>query len=203
MDERDEDNLVVEEEDLGPVEEMIRPYLGRTMDEAVMAVSKERGLNPEKAMRSIYKLAKIGRVRLVDPSPPEGFLNYFTSQYSLWFWVLSAFLGASVFSIYLMPQVYPLVYVRYLCGALLVLYVPGFTLIEALYPKADELERLERFGLSVGLSIALVPLVGLVLNYTPWGIRLDPSLMSLILLVLVLGFMGVYRKYGYWIMTPR
>jgi uncharacterized membrane protein len=57
--------------------------------------------------------------------------------------------------------------------------------------------------LSVGLSIALVPLVGLVLNYTPWGIRLDPSLMSLILLVLVLGVMGVYRKYGYWIMTPR
>jgi uncharacterized membrane protein len=102
-----------------------------------------------------------------------------------------------------MPQVYPLVYVRYLCGALLVLYVPGFTLIEALYPKADELERLERFGLSVGLSIALVPLVGLVLNYTPWGIRLDPSLTSLMLLVLVLGFMGVYRKYGYWIMTPR
>jgi hypothetical protein len=203
MDERDEDNLVVEEEDLGPVEEMIRPYLGRTMDEAVIAVSKERGLTPEKAMRSIYKLAKIGRVRLVDPSPPEGFLNYFASQYSLWFWVLSAFLGASVSSIYLMPQVYPLVYVRYLCGALLVLYVPGFTLIEALYPKADELERLERFGLSVGLSIALVPLVGLVLNYTPWGIRLDPSLMSLILLVLVLGFIGVYRKYGYWIMTPR
>jgi len=203
MDERDEDNLVVEEEDLGPVEEMIRPYLGRTMDEAVMAVSKEMRLNPEKAMRSIYKLAKIGRVRLVDPSPPEGFLNYFASQYSLWFWVLSAFLGVSVFSIYLMPQVYPLVYARYLCGALLVLYVPGFTLIEALYPKADELERLERFGLSVGLSIALVPLVGLVLNYTPWGIRLDPSLMSLIMLVLVLGFMGVYRKYGYWIMTLR
>jgi len=203
MDERDEDNLVVEEEDLGPVEEMIRPYLGRTVDEAVMAVSKEMRLNPEKATRSIYKLAKRGRVRLVDPGPPKGFLDYFASQYSLWFWALSAFLGVSVFSIYLMPQVYPLVYVRYLCGALLVLYVPGFTLIEALYPKADELERLERFGLSVGLSIALVPLVGLVLNYTPWGIRLDPSLMSLILLVLVLGFMGVYRKYGYWIMTPR
>ena len=69
--------------------------------------------------------------------------------------------------------------------------------------RARELERLERFGLSVGLSIALVPLVGLVLNYTPWGIRLDPSLMSLILLVLILGFMGVYRKYGYWIMTLR
>ncbi len=71
-------------------------------------------------------------------------------------------------------------------------------MIEALYPKADELERLERFALGVGLSLAVVPLVGLVLNYTPWGIRLDPIFASLSLLTLALGLGGVYRKYGYW-----
>src|SRR4030042_1168050 len=46
-------------------------------------------------------------------------------------------------------------------GAVYVLYVPGYTLIEALYPKRNELERLERFALGVGLSLAVVPLVGL------------------------------------------
>ncbi|HNR26717.1 MAG TPA: DUF1616 domain-containing protein, partial [Methanobacteriaceae archaeon] len=34
-------------------------------------------------------------------------------------------------------------------------------------------------ALSFGLSIAVTPLIGLVLNYTPWGIRLDPILVSL------------------------
>jgi uncharacterized membrane protein len=76
-------------------------------------------------------------------------------------------------------------------------------LIEALYSKRDELDRLERFALGVGLSLAVVPLVGLVLNYTPWGIRLDPVFAALILLTLALGCIGVYRKYGYWVMMPR
>jgi len=36
-----------------------------------------------------------------------------------------------------------------------------------LVPTMDELEELERFALGVGLSLALTPLVGFVLNYTP------------------------------------
>ena len=51
------------------------------------------------------------------------------------------------------------------------------------------------------MSLAVVPLVGLVLNYTPWGIRLDPVFASLILLTLALGAVGVYRKFGYYLMS--
>jgi uncharacterized membrane protein len=52
----------------------------------------------------------------------------------------------------------------------------------------------------VGLSLALTPLVGFVLNYTPWGIRLDPVFVSLNLLTLVLGVTAVVRKFGYFTM---
>ncbi|MEM1745096.1 MAG: DUF1616 domain-containing protein, partial [Candidatus Nezhaarchaeales archaeon] len=55
---------------------------------------------------------------------------------------------------------------------------------------------LERLALSIGLSLALVPLVGLILNYTPWGIRLDPIMVSLSLLTLGLLFIASVRKYG-------
>jgi len=34
---------------------------------------------------------------------------------------------------------------------------------------------------SFGLSIAVVPLIGLILNYTPFGIRIDPVVISLAL----------------------
>ena len=92
----------------------------------------------------------------------------------------------------------PLVYARYVLGTIYVLYVPGATLIEALYPRGDELEPLERLALSIGLSLALVPLIGLVLNYTPWGIRLVPVTISLALTSWLLGLVALYRKYRYF-----
>lgn len=60
----------------------------------------------------------------------------------------------------------------------LVLFLPGYALIAALFPAKSNLDGIERTALSFGLSIAIVPLMGLGLNYTPWGIRLLPILIS-------------------------
>jgi uncharacterized membrane protein len=51
--------------------------------------------------------------------------------------------------------------------------------LAALFPAKSDLEGIERICLSFGLSIATVPLIGLGLNYTSWGIRLLPILISL------------------------
>jgi uncharacterized membrane protein len=40
------------------------------------------------------------------------------------------------------------------------------------------IDGIERVALSFGLSIATVPLLGLVLNFTPWGIRLVPIMIA-------------------------
>jgi uncharacterized membrane protein len=70
---------------------------------------------------------------------------------------------------------------RIILGLPMVLFVPGYVLIAALFPGQDDLDLIERIALSFGLSIAVVPLIGLVLNYTPWGIRLNPIVASLAL----------------------
>ena len=80
---------------------------------------------------------------------------------------------------------------------MLVLFFPGYSLTEALYPRGEDISPLERLALSIGLSLALVPLVGLVLNYTPWGIRLTPIISSLTLLILTLMIIASWRKYLY------
>jgi uncharacterized membrane protein len=49
----------------------------------------------------------------------------------------------------------------------MVLFFPGYTLISALFPRKDSLSGVERLALSFGLSIAVVPLIGLILNYMP------------------------------------
>ncbi|REA03804.1 hypothetical protein DEQ92_11900 [Haloferax sp. Atlit-6N] len=80
---------------------------------------------------------------------------------------------------------------RVVVGLPFVLFIPGYALIAALFPErgppidAHEdhdrmagIDGIERVALSFGTSIAVVPLLGLVLNFTPWGIRLVPILVA-------------------------
>ncbi|WP_396611664.1 DUF1616 domain-containing protein [Haloferax sp. S1W] len=81
---------------------------------------------------------------------------------------------------------------RVVLGLPYVLFVPGYAFIAALFPEAgalvddegketvrDGIDGIERVALSFGTSIAVVPLLGLVLNFTPWGIRLVPIIVSI------------------------
>ena len=70
---------------------------------------------------------------------------------------------------------------RSLFAVLLIVIVPGYVLVAALFPGNDGIDWLERIALSLALSIVVVSLVGLVLDATPWGIRLGPIVVALAL----------------------
>ncbi len=89
--------------------------------------------------------------------------------------------------------------IRIVLGLLLTLFFPGYTLLSALFPKQDSLGGVERIALSFGLSIAVTTLVGLILNYTPWGISLYPFLISVTLFILVTSAIAWYRQ---WLLSP-
>lgn len=84
--------------------------------------------------------------------------------------------------------------VRIPLGLAMVLFLPGYTLIAALFPRKDDLDGIERVALSFGLSIAVVPLIGLGLNYTPWGIRLVPVVISLCMFTVIMAFIARLRR---------
>lgn len=84
--------------------------------------------------------------------------------------------------------------VRVALGLPFVLFFPGYTLIAALYPRRDDLDGIERLALSLGLSLAVVPLIGLVLNYLPWGIRLVPILIGLTLFIAACSVAAARRR---------
>ena len=84
--------------------------------------------------------------------------------------------------------------VRIPLGLVMVLFVPGYTLIAALFPKIGDLEGIERIALSFGLSIAVVPLMGLGLNYTPWGIRLVPVVISVVTFTIAMAAAAYWRR---------
>ncbi|MCD6144340.1 DUF1616 domain-containing protein [Thermococcus sp.] len=89
---------------------------------------------------------------------------------------------------------YPDSLLRKALGLAFVLFFPGYVFITALFPEKKELDNLERLALSFGLSIAIVPLIGLGLNYTPWGIRLIPILVSLTVFNLIFAVAAIYRR---------
>ena len=146
--------------------------------------------------KALYRLARSGALRLVDPSPPRSFLDYFLSIYNMGFVVAAFLVVACLLSVYGSNLTPALAVLRVILGSIFTLFLPGYSLIEALYPRGDELSPLERLALSIGLSLALVPLVGLLLNYTPWGIRLNPIMAVLSTLTLALLFISAYRKFG-------
>ena len=83
---------------------------------------------------------------------------------------------------------------RIILGLPFLLFFPGRTLIAVLFPRKNALDGIERVALSFGLSIAVVPLIGLILNYTPWGIRLYPILISLTIFIIITSVIAWYRR---------
>lgn len=75
---------------------------------------------------------------------------------------------------------------RITIGIPFVLFFPGYTLVLALFPKKGRIGGVERAGLSLGLSIAIVPLIGLALNYTTWGITVQSVSYSIASFIFVL-----------------
>ena len=106
--------------------------------------------------------------------------------------VITVWLILAVLSIYV--PVINETFIRVILTVPVILFIPGYVLIAALFPEKKSIDGIERFALSVGLSIAVVPLIGLVLNYTPFGIRLNPIVISLVLFTLIMMIITLYRR---------
>ena len=83
---------------------------------------------------------------------------------------------------------------RFILALPVVLFIPGYSVVAALYPKDHDIELIERIALSFGLSIVVVPLIGYGLNFTPWGIRLESLVIALCLFTLVMIGSAQYRR---------
>ena len=84
--------------------------------------------------------------------------------------------------------------IRTVLGLFFILVLPGYAATAALFPNRESIDIIERVALSIGLSIAIVALSGLALNYTPFGIRLEPIVATLAGFVLVVSLVAWRRR---------
>jgi len=83
---------------------------------------------------------------------------------------------------------------RWVLGFAFVLFVPGYWLTNALFPSREDIDGIERVGLSLGLSIACVSILTLILDRLPWGIRLWPIVISEGIFIVIFSLIAWFRR---------
>jgi len=120
-----------------------------------------------------------------------------------WYTITLLLITFATTAIILIPEnALPISYLRSSLAILLMMFLPGYTLLKAVFPSELSSEStqtvvsiLEFIILSIGLSTVLTALVGLVLNYTSWGVRLTPITFNLTALTIILATLGLIREY--------
>lgn len=196
----------MDEETAKTIIQIIEESKPETTQELVNLAKAKLALPEQQVLEHVLRLQEEGKITLtkrIQPVP-TGLTEYLTTEDARWYWITIAVACATVLTVFLVPEnAFPLVYVRYVLGAVFVLWLPGYSFIKALFPKeakpetktTTNLDTVERVALSMGLSLALVPLVGLLLNYTPWGIRLTPIVLSLLGLTVIFATVAVTREH--------
>ena len=168
-----------------------------TVEQLINLVRKEHFVPRQKILDSIIKLQNQGKITLKQPKAQIDFTitKYILSTKAYWYWTVIALSLATTILVFTIPEnAYPIVYARHILGSIFVLWLPGYSLIKALFPT-KEIDNIERTALSIGISLALVPITGLLLNYTPWGIRLTPVTLSLLTLTTVFATAAIIREH--------
>lgn len=163
------------------IEDTVKAKHPETVRQLAKIILADNAIDETHFIATVKEMANDGTLVLHPPSYEiESVWDYlFTLTLAGWLWGSFVVVALALLAVTLIPDLFPLNTARWVLGSIFVLYIPGHSLIQLLFPKGKEIDSLERFALSVGVSLAVVPLIGLVLNFTPWGIRFAPITISL------------------------
>jgi len=176
---------------------IIKRYSPETVERVVELVQREYKWSRSEILERVIQLQRLGKIVLKEAAPPSAFTlrEYVFSSQTYWYWLTIVVSAITVVLVFTVPEdLYPIVYARHILGLIFVLWLPGYTFVRALFPR-KELDIIERVALSIGMSMAIVPIVGLLLNYTPWGIRVTPITLSCLALTWVFATAAIIREY--------
>lgn len=177
--------------------EVVHTERPSTVEDLAKIVQGRMDVPTDVLLEHISKLQEKGKLVLkkAEPPLPKGFMGYLSSRLALWFWAALAVMGVAALSVILIPsEAFPIAYVKWALGFVLILFLPGYFFIEMLFPERKSLDGIERVTLSVGSSLAISPLTVLLLNFV-FYIGRDPVLVSLALVTFIFSWGAVFRRY--------
>lgn len=175
--------------------QVVKKEKPETAKQLISLIQQTQGLPEKEITKLLIELENENKVHFTKKEPPTyaTIKEYLFSSKAVWYWTTIVLAAATTVTVFTIPEnAVPLVYLRSALGIIFLLFLPGFSFIKALYPSevpiktsSENMDTIERVVLSFGMSLTLVPIVSLILNYTPWGIRLTPITLSLLALTVV------------------
>ena len=101
----------------------------------------------------------------------------------------------SVFTIVSFSMSFPNTSLIYnVVGLFYILLLSGYSVQAVIFPDKNSLGKKERLGLSFGISLPISSIIGLVLNYTKYGISITSLLLPLAILTLIISIYAHIRR---------
>ncbi len=184
--------------------QIIKEKKPKNVEHLIIFAKEELKIPEQDIVKLILKLQSDGKISFKkQPRPIQSIVVYLKTEQTYWYWITIFIAITTTITVFIIPEeLHSWVYIRYILGLIFVLWLPGYAFIKALFPKSatsktseKNLDTIERIALSMGMSLALVPIVGLLLNYTPWGIRLTPVVLSLLALTVAFATAALLREY--------
>ena len=140
------------------------------------------------------KLRKLG---LQSPT----LTTYLKSSAAIWYWATIIVGGLAVAFVFIISENdFPWIYIRNVLGIFFVFFLPGYAFLKVISTNNEQsktskenLENIELIVLSIGMSIALVSIMGLLLYYSPWGLDLYSIVFFLFGFSLVFSTIAIIR----------
>jgi len=181
---------------------LVKENKPRSVDELIIMVKTGIDIDEKTILAHILKLRNEGIIKLEEQPVQSQVGPAYLRIGGLWYWLTIAAGALAVALVLTISQnLYPWAYLRNVFGAIFVLFLPGYAFVKALFPfyaplarASEELEIIVQVGLSMGMSVALVSIVGLFLYYSPWGLNLTAVVLSLFGLTVFLATVALARK---------
>ena len=176
----------------------------KTVEQLINLVEGSLQISRQEIIETILRLQSERKLEILKQKASSSLklTTYLKSEQAIWYWATTLIAIVTAILVLTIPEdLYPWVYVRYILGAIFILWLPGYSFTRATFPtklqskmSSENLDTIERIALSIVMSLAIVAIVGLLFNYTPWGVRLTQIVLSLLSLTVVLSTVAIIRE---------
>ncbi len=176
----------------------------KSVQQLARLVEQEVLVGEEEILEAIMRLQSQAIIRLENRNSPKSIrlAAYSKTSNALWFWAVVGLATATLAAVFAISEsFFPWSLARNVLGLVFTLWLPGYAMTKALFPlqvprktSNENLETIERAALSIGLSLATVPMIGLILYYTPFGIGLTSVAPSIFALTILLAVLALARE---------
>jgi uncharacterized protein DUF1616 len=157
----------------------------------------DKPLSIEEVQNAVKKLESEKKIALLGPGTNGNFFHYIMrSVNGLSLWLITAATCLIMAIVFLLPNTEPWSYMRMITGAVFVLFIPGNALVQLLFAHRN-MEQTEQMVLSVGLSIALISIIGLMLKYILMALTVESAVISIGMLSITLSAVANYSHFLY------